>query len=198
MRTFIILLMMSALGLFMTQCRDISAESNTANKVTYGQFESQVDWGQHLVTVSACHDCHSPKNPKGHGLELDSTRLLSGYGPGDPEPDADLREVREKGKVVTTGSLTSWAGPWGVSYAANLTSDATGVGNWTEEQFMTALRKGKYHGLENARDLLPPMPWQMYRNFTDEEISAIFAFLKSTKPVRNIVPAPRTADDPGV
>jgi len=44
--------------------------------------------------------------------------------------------------------------------------------------------------MDGARQLLPPMPWPVYRNMTDEDLKAIFAYLKTTKPVRNIVPAP--------
>lgn len=84
---------------------------------------------------------------------------------------------------------TAIAGPWGVSYAANLTSDETGIGNWTEQQFFKAFRQGKYKGLDNSRTLLPPMPWQMYSQVTDADVSAIFAYLKSTTPVDNVVPA---------
>ena len=177
---------------FFVRCQNSEAANTSSSEIAYGkQFKDKVEWGQHLVTVSACHDCHSPKTAD--GLELDTTRLLAGHIPGSQEPEADLKQLQEKGTVVTVGSLTSWAGPWGVSYAANLTSDETGIGNWSEEHFMTALRHGKYKGMMNGRDLLPPMPWQMYRNFTDEEIKAIFAYLKSTKPVHNIVPVPKTA-----
>jgi hypothetical protein len=123
------------------------------------------------------------------GPELDSSVMLAGYMGGSPENDVNRKDIQAKGLGVTR-DLTSWVGPWGVSYAANLTSDSTGVGNWSEEQFTRALREGKYKGLATSRPLLPPMPWQMYRNFTDDEIKAIFAFLKSTAPIRNVVPAP--------
>ncbi len=91
--------------------------------------------------------------------------------------------------------LTNAVGPWGVSFAANISSDETGIGNWTEEQFLTALRKGKYKGMEGSRDLLPPMPWFVYKNFSDEDIRSIFAYLRSGKPVKNIVPAPKPWSD---
>ena len=89
-----------------------------------------------------------------------------------------------------TGDLTSAVGQWGASFAGNITSDATGIGNWSEAQFRNALRKGKYKGLDNARDLLPPMPWQNFGQLTDFDIKAVFTFLKSTRPVKNVVPAP--------
>ena len=87
--------------------------------------------------------------------------------------------------------FTASIGVWGVSFAGNLTSDATGIGNWTEENFLRAIRHGKLKGLQNGRDILPPMPWQVYKNMKDEDLKAIFAYLKTTKPVENIVPAPR-------
>ena len=93
------------------------------------------------------------------------------------------------------GDLTSAVGPWGMSFAANITSSETGIGNWTEENFIRAIRKGKFKGLEGSRDLLPPMPWFAYKNMTDEDIKSVFAFLQSTKPVENIVPAARSWGD---
>jgi hypothetical protein len=123
------------------------------------------------------------------GPDIDSSLLLAGHIAGSPEPVVNKKEMQDKGLVIT-GDLTTWVGAWGTSYTANLTSDATGVGNWKEEQFIRALREGKFKGLASGRSLLPPMPWQMYKNFTDGEIKAIFAYLQSTKPIKNIVPPP--------
>ena len=156
----------------------------------YGGYESAEQWGDHIVTVSGCHDCHSPKKMTPMGPQIDSMLLLSGHPAQMPDFDVNRKEMEAKG-LVTTQDLTSWAGPWGISYTANLTSDSTGIGTWTEGQFMYAIRNGKYKGLENSRSLLPPMPWDMYRNFSDDELKAIFAYLKSTKPIKNVVPAPK-------
>ena len=167
-----------------------SSTGNAPQTQAYAGFESQVKWGEHLVTVSACHDCHTPKIITAEGMMLlDSSRLLSGHPANMPGPKIDRAEMERKGLTVTD-LLTAWAGPWGVSYAANLTSDDTGTGTWSEAQFMTAIRKGKFKGLEGSRSLLPPMPWEVYRYMTDDELKAIFAYLKTTKPVRNVVPAP--------
>ena len=86
--------------------------------------------------------------------------------------------------------LTTAVGPWGVSFASNITSDDTGIGNWSLEQFKISLTKGRFKGLENGRDLLPPMPWQNFANLTNEDLKAIYTYLQSTKPVKNVVPAP--------
>ena len=51
---------------------------------------------------------------------------------------------------------------------------------------------GKYKGLENSRPLLPPMPWQMYQNMTNEDLRSVFAYLKSLPAIKNVVPAPQS------
>lgn len=182
-----------ASSLAVVQCTGYSEESypdaHKVSKPTYGGFDSQEQWGEHLITVSACHDCHSPKKVGARGLELDSSRLLSGYDARAGVPKVNRRDIENKGLTIT-GDLTSWVGPWGVSYTANITSDETGIGNWTEGQFIYALRNGKYKGMPNTRPLLPPMPWEMYRHMTDDELKAIFAYLKTTKPIENRVPPP--------
>jgi hypothetical protein len=91
--------------------------------------------------------------------------------------------------IPRNNNLTAWVGPWGISFAANLTPDmVTGSGAWTEEAFIAAMRTGKHLGA--GREILPPMPWFNLTNATDEDLSAIFAYLKSIKPIENMVPAP--------
>ena len=84
--------------------------------------------------------------------------------------------------------LTAWAGPWGVSYARNLTPDEdTGIGTWSEELFVESMRTGTRPG--ELRPFLPPMP--TYDRLTDAELHAIFVYLRSIAPVANEVPAPQ-------
>lgn len=148
--------------------------------------EQQVARGQYLVTIAGCNDCHSPKKPG--GMEPDPERLLSGHPQSEPLAQVDTSELRSW--ALFSPGLTAAVGPWGVSYAANLTSDDTGIGLWSEEQFIKCIREGKYKGLDGSRPLLPPMPWPNFAQMTDEDLKAVFAYLKSTKPVRNIVPTP--------
>lgn len=161
----------------------------TTSTSTTSSPDDLVKRGAYLVQISGCNDCHSPKKMGPNGPEIIPETMLSGY-------PADRPIVKFDSKMLTSGfamfypDLTAAAGPWGVSFAANLTPDETGLGNWTEEQFKTALTQGKAKGLASGRMMLPPMPWVNYVNMADADIKAIFAYLKSIKPVKNIVPAP--------
>jgi hypothetical protein len=124
------------------------------------------------------------------GTEIIPELRLSGFPGQGKLPPVDVNTVKS-GWALMAPDLTSAVGPWGQSYAANITSDVTGIGAWPEENFMRAMREGKYKGLESGRPLLPPMPWMSFKNMPEEDLRAMYYFLKSTKPVRNIVPAPK-------
>ena len=155
--------------------------------------EELVKRGEYLVKITGCNDCHSPKKMGAQGPEIIPELMLSGY-------PADRPIVKFDSKMLKTGfsmfypDLTAAAGPWGVSFAGNLTPDETGLGTWTEAQFKIALTQGKYKGIEGSRMLLPPMPWVNYTTMEDADIKAIFAYLKSIKPVKNLVPQPIAPD----
>ncbi|MBK9275470.1 MAG: c-type cytochrome [Flavobacteriales bacterium] len=146
-----------------------------------------VERGKYLVEIMGCHDCHSPKLMGPQGPYPDPDRLLSGHPAGTQLPPLPKDNA---GWALLSMDLTAAVGPWGTSFAANLTSDDSGIGTWTEEQFKRAITKGLYKGLEGSRPLLPPMPWQNLQNLKEEDIHAIFSYLKSTKPVANVVPPP--------
>ncbi|UFH53745.1 c-type cytochrome [Spirosoma sp. KNUC1025] len=157
-------------------------------KINVKQNQALIKQGEYLVGIMGCNDCHSPKTMGPNGPQVVPDKVLSGYPAGRPLPA--LNPAAQKDWVLFNGDNTAAVGPWGVSFAANLTSDATGIGNWSEEQFKMALKQGKSKGLASNRMLLPPMPWTNYRTIKDEDVKAIFAYLKSTKPVANVVPAP--------
>jgi len=161
------------------------AKNNADNAVTF--TAEQVKHGEYLVTAMGCDDCHSPKIFGPHGPEVDLSRRFSGHPAGAKIAFVDT--VQLKSWALFAPDLTSSVGPWGMSFSANLTSDGTGIGNWKFEQFKKAIREGKSKGLDGNRPLMPPMPWQAYKNLTDNDLRDIFAFLKSTKPVKNLVPA---------
>jgi hypothetical protein len=155
-----------------------------AEKPNYGGFDSQVKWGEHLVTIAGCNDCHTPKKMTPMGPVDDSTLLLSGHPEAAPAPDVDRKSVEGKGLVVTQ-DFTAWVGPWGISYSANLTPDPTGIGSWKEEQFLYAIRNSMSKGLAGGRPLMPPMSMMPIKHMTDDELKAVFAYLKTLKPVKN-------------
>ena len=152
---------------------------------------SLVKRGDYLVTSIGCGDCHSPKRMSAQGPEIIPELRLSG-SPHDLQlPPLDTASVK-KGWILFTPDLTVSIGAWGASYSANLTGDATGVGDWTEENFIRCMREGKLKGLPNGRPLLPPMPWANFKNLTDDDLKAILVYLKTVKAVKNVVPATKS------
>jgi hypothetical protein len=193
----VITLVLSLVIFIFSQCNQNENKSDSANQNdssavaanNYAGYESQAKWGEHLVTIGGCNDCHSPKKMTPMGPQIDTSLILSGHPAHMPPPDVDRKAMEAKGLAVTQ-TLTAWVGPWGISYAANLTSDSTGIGDWDENRFIYCIREGKWEGLAGSRPLLPPMPWDMYKHMTDDELKAVFAYLKSTKPINNAVPPP--------
>ena len=153
--------------------------------------QNPVERGGYLVSaMGGCDDCHTPKRMTPNGPEPDMTRRLSGHPAADRLPAVPPGVIApDKWAALANGHFTGWAGPWGVSYARNLTPDtATGLGSWTEEMFIKTIRNGKQQG--EGRALLPPMPWQVYKNMTDDDLKAVWAFLRSLPAVNNAVPDP--------
>lgn len=173
-----------------SQTENAAPAGTVADSIKTVAKEDPVKRGQYLVSVMGCDDCHSPKKMGAQGPEVIEELRLSGYPSSRPVPPIDKKNL-SNGWMLFAGDLTAAVGPWGVSFSANITSDSTGIGTWTEDQFKKALREGKYKGLDNSRPILPPMPWQDFKNLTDEDLSAIFAYLKSTTPVKNVPPAPK-------
>ena len=178
-----------AMSLFMfIACNDKKTETAPADvKESFGGFESQVKWGERLVVNGGCNDCHTPKKMGAKGPEDDMSLMLSGHPAQQPAPDFDRAEAAKKGLVVTQ-TFTAWTGPWGTTFAPNLTSDSSGIGGWKEEQFLKALHELKWMGLEGTRPLMPPMSMMPAVRMTDDELKAIFAYLKTTTPIKNVAP----------
>ncbi len=165
-----------------------NAEGQTAKRTADVSNQEKIQRGEYLVNIIGCADCHAPKKMTDKGPVPDMDRYLSGYNSSHPLPAFDTKVMQRDRVLMFTPDLTAASGPWGVSFAANLTPDETGIGNWTLDNFKTAIRKGKYKGLENSRDLLPPMPWPNFKNLNDNDLEAMFLYLKSLKPVNNLVP----------
>jgi mono/diheme cytochrome c family protein len=155
------------------------AEDRDADKLARGKY---------LVTVAGCNDCHTPWKNGPAGPEPDMSRMLSGH----PENFAITAPATLPAGAwlgATAATNTAFSGPWGVSFTANLTPDAeTGLGKWTLTTFTQTIRTGRHLG--RGRKILPPMPIPMYKNFTDEDLAAIFTYLQSIPPMKNQAPDP--------
>ncbi len=192
MKTICMIAALFCMGLLITNCTQADANMPQPESIQASAKmtpEMMVKRGEYLVNAIGCDDCHSPKVMGPNGPEVDMKRRLSGH-----PSDQSLAEISDKSVLkdyaLFSMGLTAAVGPWGTSFAANLTPDDTGLGNWSEEQFVRAIRQGLYKGLEGGRPLLPPMPWFVYKNLNDEDLKAIFAYLQSLPPVKNQVHAP--------
>ena len=120
--------------------------------------EAQLARGRYLVIIAGCSDCHTPGALIG---APDMKRYLGGSNVGFAIPGQ------------------------GVFVGQNLTPDKeTGLGSWTSEQIITAIRKGKR---PDGAQLSGVMPYAALSHLTDEDASAIVAFLQSLPPVSNKV-----------
>lgn len=149
----------------------------------------QVARGKYLVTIGGCNDCHTPwiQHPDG-SVGPDTTRTLSGH-PQDIKITSAMQLKSDNFNVAWSSTNTAFSGPWGVSFTANLTPDEhTGTGIWTFDIFKNTIRNGRHWGV--ARPLLPPMPWFNYKQMSDDDLYAIYAYTRTLKPIRNEVPQP--------
>jgi hypothetical protein len=164
----------------------LSCSANSDKTMTQTEKAAR---GKYLVATIGCNDCHSPKIMTSMGPMPDTTKLLSGHPSSDKLPEFDLKLINENHLVIFSGDLTACAGPWGVSYTANLTPDAeTGLGAWSKEMFFNAIRTGKHLGV--GRPILPPMPWMGFKKLTDQDLESIYVYLKTIPPIKNKVPDP--------
>ncbi|HEX6852436.1 MAG TPA: c-type cytochrome [Candidatus Polarisedimenticolaceae bacterium] len=144
--------------------------------------------GAYIVRTRGCNDCHTPWKMGPKGPEMDMSRALTGHPQDLVMPPAPKLP---EGPWVWVGGATNtaFAGPWGTSFAANLTPDMeTGLGKWTFETFKQTMRTGRHEG--QGRPILPPMPYFMLGAATDEDLADLWAYLRSLEPVRNKVPQP--------
>lgn len=191
MKKVIILCLLVALVIGCKQQEQTETEKTPAVQVGNSKMshEQHIERGKYLVTILGCNDCHSPKIMTAEGPVPDPDRRLSGH-----MAQEKLASIADpsilKSYVLFNMNSTAAVGPWGTSFSGNLTPDETGLGNWTLENFDKALRQGKFKGMDNARMLLPPMPWPEYSHMSNDDLAAIWAYLQSIPPVKNLVPPP--------
>lgn len=154
---------------------------------------AQVSRGRDLVSVGGCNHCHTPMvfDPAAGMPVPDAARRLSGHPSDAPEPEAT---PGKQDQAVIGATFTSFRAPFGVVFAANLTPDVeTGLGSWTEADFIATMRTGHHKG--TGRVMLPPMPWQNLNALSDDDLRAVFSYLRSLPPLHNRVPAPKVSDE---
>ena len=153
--------------------------------------ESQGDMvqrGKYLVdAVAACGYCHTPRA----GAEYNMNMYLAGHPAEQSYPRYNFSMMQQGIFSLTSPQMSAFSGPFGTSFASNLTPDKeTGLGEWTEDMFINAMRTGLHQGVEGNRPILPPMPVKHYAQMNDEDLKAIWAYLKTIKPVNNEVNPP--------
>ena len=165
---------LSVLGLGLWGTGALTAQTKPAASTTAERLAR----GKYIATIGACHDCHSPKiDPQQHP---DPKRPFSG------RPQTTMAPSQNNNEIHASLDLTAWAGPWGVSYGANLTPDPeTGIKKrYTEASFIKTLRTGKK---PEGEDLLPPMPWELYKIMPDEDLKSLYAYLQTIPAIKNNV-----------
>jgi hypothetical protein len=138
--------------------------------------KNYVERGRYLVNhLAECIGCHTPLGPG---------------GPSDSDMNLYLSGVPAKFAGVKVGppQVAGFPGPKGAKYyPKNITPDAeTGIGNWSEEQFVRAYKeRTRPNGTKYDNS---DMPWDTYKNMKEEDVRAIYRYLKTIKPISNKVP----------
>lgn len=177
-----LVLMIASSSLLFISCESQSAKTEMTE-------QEMIKRGEFLVMVGDCDACHSPKKFGPEGPMLDMSKRLSGHPEGSQLAPVDTSLIGPY--VYFSSDLTAAIGPWGITYSANLTPEmTTGIGSWQPEMFINAMRTGKHLGVKEGRPIMPPMPWENLNRLSDEDLKAIFAYLKSLPAIKNKVPDP--------
>lgn len=143
---------------------------------------SLVERGEYLATkVVACQDCHSPRLPSGL---FDMTKWMSGvecFAKIPLTPAADAGVAADAGAADAAAPAPSFA----CLHSRNLTNDASGLKQYTDEQLKTLLRNGQR---PNGTALHPAMPYYIFHNTSEDDLNAIVAYLRSLPPIVHMLP----------
>ena len=159
--------------------------------LSINSVESQSDMvqrGKYLVDAAgACGHCHTPRA----GAEYNMDMYLAGHPANAPYPRYNFSMMQQGIFILTSPQMSAFSGAFGTSFASNLTPDnETGLGEWTEKMFIDAMRTGHHQGDKSNRKIFPPMPTKHYAQMNDADLKAIWAYLRTIKPVKNEVSPP--------
>jgi mono/diheme cytochrome c family protein len=154
--------------------------------VTQAPKVDPVTRGRYLVTIMSCNDCHTPLKMTDKGPVPDTTRMLSGH-PQDLKMPTPQKLAPGPWQYLMAGTMTAFAGPWGATFAPNLTPDsATGLGTWSYDKFAKTMKTGFL--ADDNRPFMPPMPWYSLAALSDEDLRAVYAYLQNITPIKNQAP----------
>lgn len=167
----------------------IGCNQRPAEEIAYSP--ERIEIGQAVVEGWNCSFCHSPqiKGPESKAI-ADPDRYMSGH-PSDEKiptiPDMVITSP-EWMEFLDNLDSTVWATDNLIVFSANLTpDDETGIGTWTETEFVETIREGRHRGIE--RRIKYPMPWRELGELSDEELLSVYEYLMTLQPVNNKVPA---------
>lgn len=136
----------------------VAFAATTKSAASAGEKALAIARGKYLATIMGCGDCHTPGTLFG--------------GPNMQH--------------MFAGSEVGWKGPWGVSFARNLTPDLdTGLGYWSEAELIKFFKTGNK---PDGKQALPPMPWLTTAQLKDADLHALVAYLQSLPKISHIVP----------
>ena len=141
------------------------ARSRALTDRHFERTPERLERGKYLVNgPAACFDCHSQVAKELDKLQPGEAPVFAKLGAG--------RVIFEEGDVRLV--------------VPNITPDPeTGAGTWTDDQIARAIREGIGH---DGRTLFPLMPYDDFRNLTDEDLASIIVYVRSLEPVRNQLP----------
>lgn len=122
---------------------------------------NSIEYGKYLVTIASCSDCHTQSKD---GTPVEGMNFAGGV---------------------------EWKLPGGTVRTANITPDEeTGIGKWTKDMFIARFKtfdsdSAKFIHVNSTKEFNTIMPWTMYAGMTEEDLGAIYDYLRTQKPVKN-------------
>ncbi|MEK7433107.1 MAG: c-type cytochrome, partial [Cyanobacteriota bacterium] len=136
----------------------VNSMPQNPNFQTIPKKSDSINYGKYLVNAASCFTCHTQMNK------------------GEPIKDMDFAGG-EKFKIKNYGTI----------FSSNISSDKeTGIGNWTKESFIKRFKDYSPKNIKN-NEFQTVMPWYNYTEMPEDEIGAIYDYLKTTKPIKNLI-----------
>ena len=139
----------------------INTIPKNANLQSKPSESDSVNYGKYLVTAAGCAECHT---------KVDKGQIIAG---------------------LEFGGGREFTMPFGIIRTANITSDKTGIGNWSAEKFVRTFKQYQdtsYHSPKIGKDDFNSlMPWSMYSKMKESDLRCIYQYLRTVKPIENLV-----------